>query len=103
MSADYAQLEMALGPLCEKIGDLGKSYEALRAFKPVLFQEAETISKLPIIGDLMPYSVALQFLISSFAPPELKLPHENMGWSLSRYTTWLDDHPKEIDRIHLFK
>lgn len=92
LAADYAQLEMALAPLCQKLGDLGKPYRALRAFKPFLFQDEATISASPAVGGLIPYSIVLQYLISCYGPPELKSPHENRGWSISRYTTWLDEH-----------
>jgi hypothetical protein len=103
IAADFAQLEMAIGPLCQRIGDLGKTYRILRSFKPLLFQNAETISKSAAIGDLIPYSLVLQFLISCFAPNDIKSPHENMSWSLSRYSKWLDEHEKESDRLALIK
>jgi len=102
MAADFAQLEMAICPLCPNIGDLGK-YCILRSFKPLLFQNAETISKCSSIGELIPYSLILQFLISCFAPIDIKSPHENMSWSLSRYTKWLDEHQSESDRLALIK
>ncbi len=103
IAADFAQLEMAIGPLCQRIGDLGKTYRILRSFKPLLFQNAEAISKSAAIGDLIPYSLVLQFLISCFAPNDIKSPHENMSWSLSRYSKWLDEHEKESDRLALIK
>lgn len=102
LAADYAQLEMALGPLCQKLGDLGKPYRALRAFKTMLFQTPEEISESSTVGKLIPYSVVLHFLISGYGPLELKLPHDVRGWSLSRYTTWMDDH-SEKEKLFLVR
>lgn len=102
LAADYAQLEMALGPLCQKLGDLGKPYRALRAFKTLLFQDEETISKSAAIGELIPYSIILQFIISGHGAPEMKLPHEFKNWSISRYTTWMDEQG-EVEKLLLFR
>ena len=33
LAADFAQMEMAVHPLCKRVGDLGKSYKLLRAFR----------------------------------------------------------------------
>jgi hypothetical protein len=102
LAADYAQLEMALGPLCQKLGDLGKPYRALRAFKTLLFQDEVMISKSTSIGELIPHSIILQFVISGHGPPEMKLPHEYKNWSISRYTTWMDEH-REVEKLGLFR
>lgn len=102
LAADYAQLEMALGPFCQKLGDLGKPYRALRAFKTLLFQDEESISKSAAIGELIPYHIILQFIISGHGPVEMKLPHEYKNWSISRYTTWMDEH-NELDKLYLFR
>jgi len=103
LTADYAQLEMALAPICQRMGDLGRAYRSLRSFKPLLYQEAEAIAQSPVVGDLIPYSIALQYLISSHGPPEMKSPHENRNWSVPRYTKWTDEHPNEADRLSLIK
>lgn len=33
LAADFAQMELAVHPLCKRVGDLGKSYKLLRAFR----------------------------------------------------------------------
>merc|ERR1712142_182063 len=38
LAADFAQMELAISPLCKRISDLGKSYRILRAMRPLLFQ-----------------------------------------------------------------
>ena len=103
LAIDFAQLEEALSALSQNIDDFNKQYRLLRSFKPFFFQEPEIIAASPIIGNLVPYSLVIQFLISSFGPSEMKSAHENKGWSISRYTTWMDEHPSEQERMILFK
>jgi len=102
LAADFAQMELAIGPLCHKVTDLGKSYRLLRAFRPLLFQTTEHISTSPAVGEIIPHSLVIQFLFGR-APAELKPPHQAVSWSLSRYTQWLDDHPAEKDRLAFIK
>ncbi|XP_059152670.1 conserved oligomeric Golgi complex subunit 5-like [Physella acuta] len=102
MAADFAQMELAISPLCRRPADLGKSYRLLRAFRPLLFQTVEHVSQSPALGEIIPYSTALQFLFAR-APPELKSPHQISDWSVSRYSQWLDDHPQEADRLKIMK
>ena len=33
LAADFAQMELAIAPLCQRISDLGKPYRMLRAFR----------------------------------------------------------------------
>ena len=94
---------MALTPLCQPIGRLGKTYRMFRSFKPLLFQSPEAIAKSEAVGELIPYWLTLQFLISSFAPNEIKLPHQYMNWSLSRWNRWLDQHSDESERLALIR
>ncbi|KAK2155274.1 hypothetical protein LSH36_244g03005 [Paralvinella palmiformis] len=102
LAADFAQMELAVAPLCRKVTDLGKPYRLLRAFRPLFFQTSEHVASCPALGDIVPYSTVLHFLFNR-GPPELKLPHEAAGWSLSRYSQWLDDHPMEKDRLAFIK
>uniref|UniRef100_H2MCI1 Conserved oligomeric Golgi complex subunit 5 n=1 Tax=Oryzias latipes TaxID=8090 RepID=H2MCI1_ORYLA len=102
LAADFAQMEMAVAPLCRRVSDLGKSYRMLRSFRPFLFQTSELIAASPAVGDLIPFSTLLHFLFSR-APPELKSPHQRAEWSVARYSQWLDDHPSERDRLSLIR
>ncbi|XP_053572547.1 conserved oligomeric Golgi complex subunit 5 isoform X1 [Bombina bombina] len=102
LAADFAQMELAVAPLCRRVSDLGKSYKLLRSFRPLLFQTSEHIASSTSLGDIIPYSVILQFLFTR-APPELKSPYQRAEWSIARYSQWLDDHPSEKDRLLLIR
>ncbi|XP_030005483.1 conserved oligomeric Golgi complex subunit 5 [Sphaeramia orbicularis] len=102
LAADFAQMEMAVAPLCRRVSDLGKPYRMLRSFRPLLFQTSELIVNSPVVGNLIPYSVLLHFLFTR-APSELKSPHQRAEWSVARYSQWLDDHPSERDRLTLIR
>ncbi|XP_040199470.1 conserved oligomeric Golgi complex subunit 5 [Rana temporaria] len=102
LAADFAQMELAVAPLCRRVADLGKSYRLLRSFRPLLFQTSEHIANSTSVGDLIPFSVILQFLFTR-APPELKSPYQRAEWSIARYSQWLDDHPSEKDRLVLIR
>ncbi|XP_048410241.1 conserved oligomeric Golgi complex subunit 5 [Stegostoma tigrinum] len=102
LAADFAQMELAVAPLCRRVSDLGKSYRLLRSFRPLLFQTSEHIASSPAVGDIVPYSTILHFLFTR-APPDLKPPHQRAEWSIARYSQWLDDHPSEKDRLILIR
>ena len=44
----------------------------------------------------------LHFLFNK-APSELKSPNDSAGWSISRYSAWLEDHAEEKERLQLIK
>ncbi|XP_071395900.1 conserved oligomeric Golgi complex subunit 5 isoform X1 [Centroberyx affinis] len=102
LAADFAQMEMAVAPLCRRVSDLGKPYRMLRSFRPLLFQTSELVASSPAVGDLIPYSTLLHFFFTR-APSELKSPHQRAEWSIARYSQWLDDHPSERDRLTLIR
>ncbi|XP_063073972.1 conserved oligomeric Golgi complex subunit 5 [Engraulis encrasicolus] len=102
LAADFAQMELAVAPLCRRVSDLGKPYRLLRSFRPLLFQTNELIGSSQALGDVIPYSIILHFLFTR-APPELKSPHQRAEWSIARYSQWLDDHPSEKDRLTLIR
>ncbi|XP_069576367.1 conserved oligomeric Golgi complex subunit 5 [Brachyistius frenatus] len=102
LAADFAQMEMAVAPLCRRVSDLGKQYRMLRSFRPFLFQTSEMVANSPAVGDLIPFSTLIHFLFTR-APPELKTPHQRAEWSVARYSQWLDDHPSERDRLSLIR
>ncbi|KAG8577236.1 hypothetical protein GDO81_010109, partial [Engystomops pustulosus] len=102
LAADFAQMELAVAPMCRRVADLGRSYRLLRSFRPLLFQTSEHIANSASVGDIIPYSVILQFLFTR-APPELKSPYQRAEWSIARYSQWLDDHPSEKDRLVLIR
>ena len=64
--------------------------------------QPEQVLESPILGTVLPYSTALHFLFSK-APEEFNSPHDSAGWSLTRYSQWLDDHPGEGARLQLLQ
>ncbi|XP_040116754.1 conserved oligomeric Golgi complex subunit 5 isoform X2 [Oryx dammah] len=102
LAADFAQMELAVGPFCRRVSDLGKSYRMLRSFRPLLFQTSEHVAGSPALGDIIPFSIIIQFLFTR-APPELKSPFQRAEWSHARFSQWLDDHPSEKDRLLLVR
>nr|KAF6469169.1 component of oligomeric golgi complex 5 [Molossus molossus] len=102
LAADFAQMELAVGPFCRRVSDLGKSYRMLRSFRPLLFQTSEHVANSPALGDIIPFSIIIQFLFTR-APAELKSPFQRAEWSHARFSQWLDDHPSEKDRLLLIR
>ena len=107
LASDCAQLELALEPLLPggsvpSHPALEASYATLRAFRALLFMRPADVPSCESLGKALPASVALHFLFST-APPELKSPHDSAGWSVSRYSQWLEDHPSERDRLQLMQ
>ncbi|CAO2586083.1 Conserved oligomeric Golgi complex subunit 5, partial [Lemmus lemmus] len=102
LATDFAQMELAVGPLCRRVSDLGKSYRMLRSFRPLLFQTSEHVADSPAVGDVIPFSIIIQFLFTR-APAELKSPFQRAEWSHARFSQWLDDHPSEKDRLLLLR
>nr|XP_060484414.1 conserved oligomeric Golgi complex subunit 5 [Panthera onca] len=102
LAADFAQMELAVSPFCRRVSDLGKSYRMLRSFRPLIFQKNEHVATSPALGDVIPFSIIIQFLFTR-APPELKSPFQRAEWSHARFSQWLDDHPSEKDRLLLIR
>ena len=63
-------------------------------------QTPEYVAQSPALGEVLPYSLVLHLLFAR-SPPELRSPHHTASWSVSRYSTWLDDHPAERERLQL--
>ncbi|CAF0814079.1 unnamed protein product [Didymodactylos carnosus] len=102
LAADFAQIELALSPFCRRLADLGRHYKMLRAFRPFLFLTSESMLTNSAVGDIIPYDTVLHHLFSK-APTEMRSPHQVMGWSISRYCSWLDEHPNMSDRLAMIK
>ena len=98
LAADFAQMEAALAPLNLHSSEYGKELQVLKAFRPLLFQSPVQISENATVGSVVPYSVVLHHLFSR-APMELQSPFKVMGWSISRYSRFLDEHPAERERL----
>ena len=108
LSQDCDHLEKALEPILNTINTwneiaLENKLKDLATFKTLLTMKTEDIPLSEIVKDkeLNP-SIVLHVLFSR-APPEIKAPHESAGWSISRYSAWLEDHKNESDRLQLIQ
>lgn len=105
LASDCSHFESALEPLFNlgQVKDKDPSLIRLRSLQRLLLTDAKDIPTSPAVTEhLLPCSVSLHMLFS-YAPPEIKSPHESAGWTIARYITWLDDHPVESDRLQLIQ
>ena len=109
LSQDCDHLEKALEPIFNIIQAwnpvcLETKLEELAHFKTLITTKTEEITpESKIIKDkLLKPSIVLHVLFSR-APNEIKSPHESAGWSISRYSSWLEDHQNETDRLQLIQ
>ena len=110
LASDCAQLEFALSTILGPSGHsaigptgltaLGASYRLLRAFRALLFLTPEDMATFPGLGTTVPYSTCLHLMFSR-CPAVLPSPAASLGWSLARYTAWLEDHEDERERLVL--
>ena len=108
LASDCAQLEFALSTILGPSGQsslgptgliaLGSSYRLLRAFRSLLFLSPSDMATFPGLGSTLSHSTALHLLISR-CPEVVASPADSLGWSLARYTTWLEDHRQEKERL----
>ena len=98
---------MALDPILNLVASwdgsaVDKKLRQLTSFKKLLTKPTEELVQDNLDdGEVsMPASTLLHLLFSR-GPPELKLL--NVGWSISRYSTWLDEHPNENDRLQFIQ
>ena len=91
------------GKQVELLDDIEKSLKSVIAFKSLIFTKPECVIDMDEISNgSLKFSIALHFLFNK-APSELKSPNESAGWSISRYSAWLEEHTKENDRLQLIK
>lgn len=102
LAADFAQMEAALAPLDIHSSEYGAPFQVLKAMRPLLFQTPEQISQSSVLGTIVPYSVVLHHLFSR-APTDLQSPYQSSGWSISRYSRYLDEHRSENERLTILK
>ena len=112
LALDCEQLESLLEPLVDLVSrgnkkecaeQIEKSFKEVAAFKALLFTKPELVLEMPELANgSLRYSIALHFLFNR-AHLDLKSPHESAGWSISRYSAWLEDHIEENDRLQLIQ
>jgi len=101
LASDCAQLEFALSLILGPTGfssagptglnAIGPAYQLLRAFRALLFLNAEDLQSYEGIGAVVEHSVVLHLLISR-CPDLMPSPQSTLGWGLARYTRWLQKH-----------
>ena len=102
IAADFNQLELAILPISERMGDMGRSYKVLRAFKTLLFLTPEEVAKSETLGNPIPYHLILFYLISNFAPEDFRSPQKILDYCLIRYIKWIETSTNE-QRFTLIK
>ena len=91
------------GKNIELLDEIEKSMRNVIAFKALVFTKPECVIEMEEIANgSLKYSIVLHFLFNK-APNELKSPNESAGWSISRYSAWLEEHTEEKDRLQLIK
>ncbi|KAK5645700.1 hypothetical protein RI129_004164 [Pyrocoelia pectoralis] len=97
VQVDYINLENALKAFYPYLSDLGRPYRLLKSMATLITLTPEEIIQKQISGSSVPHSTVL-FLLFSFAGNDLASPHQNASWSLSKISSWLDEHTLESDR-----
>ena len=102
-----------------KLTDLGVSYKQLKAFRHLLETKSPYDSTSVqnsslggevcdeqhyegVLSQLLPCNILLHYLFS-YAPHEMKSPHQNLDWTVTRYSDWLDKHGNEKERLLVVK
>jgi conserved oligomeric Golgi complex subunit 5 len=92
--------------LCNKLTDLGAIYKNSKAFRNLLQLKPPVSDDMTyydgVLNESLPYSILLHYLFS-FAPIEMKSPHQSLNWTPIKYSEWIDKHPNERDRCMVVK
>ncbi|RHZ85683.1 hypothetical protein Glove_63g29 [Diversispora epigaea] len=113
LTRDMGQLEFSLNQLLiengSSIEELGDEYDALRAFKQLLFLDKSQIAEDQYISNLPLLILIHHIIVSSSTSTQnintvntLQLPYKIYGWTEADYSKWLDEH-NESEGIDLVK
>ncbi|CAG8566458.1 1120_t:CDS:10 [Diversispora eburnea] len=113
LTRDMGQLEFSLNQLLiengSSIEELGDEYNALRAFKQLLFLDKSHIAEDQYISNLPLLILIHHIIVSSSTSTQnintvntLQLPYKIYGWTEADYSKWLDEH-NESEGIDLVK
>ncbi|KAG0626188.1 hypothetical protein M758_2G109200 [Ceratodon purpureus] len=91
--SDMAELELVVGQSLFPVEQLGASYRAFRAFKPLVFLETSEFASSPLLQELPP-TVVLHHLYTR-APVELESPMQRTKLTPQQYSLWLDSQGEE--------
>lgn len=100
MQSDYNFLENGLKLIYPQLSDLGRPYRLLKSMAILIVLSPSEIVAGHASGGSVPPSTVL-FMLFAFAGADLASPHQNTAWSLPKLSSWLDEHPKEDDRLDL--
>ncbi|KAK4878939.1 hypothetical protein RN001_007085 [Aquatica leii] len=100
IQVDYTHLENSLKILYPYLSDLGRPYRLLKSMATLIVLSPQEIVQKQISGSSVPHSTVLLMLFS-FAGVDLASPHQNAAWSLTKLSSWLDEHIMESDRLDL--
>lgn len=118
---DSHQIELIISNiLYSKLNDLGVHYKQLKAYRNLLqlsidYEDQQGnnydefnqnfVDSLNAIADssLLPNNIILNYLITSYAYNEIKMPNQTLDWSFLKYSQWLDKHTNEKERLHIIK
>ena len=103
--------------MCNKLTELGASYKHFKAFRSLLVSASPLRPAAPsslgdelvdethyasVLAESLPYHVIMHYLFS-YAPQDLKSPHQSLNWPIARYSEWLDKHASEKERLMVIK
>ena len=66
MAADFAQMELAIAPLCRRVGDLGKHYRLLRAFRYCNLNTAKLMNPFICVSHILSVNKSRNFLVEFY-------------------------------------
>ncbi|RKP10432.1 hypothetical protein THASP1DRAFT_27804 [Thamnocephalis sphaerospora] len=97
LAADATQLEFYVSHVAsansQKLPELGKTYHALRAFRPLLFADVEELQSRSDVLAVPPLLRLHQLL--AHAHGQIGMPHELLGISLDAYIERISETPAE--------
>ena len=93
LTRDMVELELVVGQNLFQVEQLGAPYRALRALKPLFFQETTKLGSSSLLQDL-PRSMVLHHLYSR-ALDELESPLQREKLTPKQYSLWLDSQEEE--------
>lgn len=95
LASDMAQLEFAVSQFISEHGvtmeQLGDSYKALRAIRPLLFLDTSQLSAAHHTANV-PNIIILHHMIVRSPPNTLSLPHKFHHMTKPEYMKWADKH-----------
>ncbi len=108
LAGDCDQILVSLEPITSLVAAwdrsaMDKTGQKLAAFKQLVLMNAEDMAGWNFKEETGLSASTVLHVLFARSPPEIKSPHESAGWSITRYSTWLEDHPADSDRLQLIQ